>query len=835
MIKYLVTFFVLFSCVASAQTIKSLGYNTNGQVVYSGSNLLTFTNDVMFNSITAAGATRKLIIKGDELVVQSPVTTAYSNTIISFPSSASITMHGTLGFSLSLFAANTRVNLGLGATWLTNTDVTNFRTAIGLGSAATNAAAAFQPASANLTNLASNNGSGLTNIPISGVTGVVALANGGTGATNATNARANLGFSTNLNTFWTATNAASARSQLGAGTGDGNVFSGGEPEFETVTIISFVSVPEIRGFDGTRAIDLENFALTYGTNYVLEWSATEAQFNKPIVFFGTDVAATTRTNLGLGSAATNAAAAFQPASANLTNLASNNAANLTNLPALLLRTNGSAAGLTNFPTLNQTTTGTASNVTGVVALNNGGTGTNSAGGARTNLQLGWLALTNPQSSLYSGTATQLLGYVAETNPSGSGLTGFNVMAYTNTNTLVIPANLLIAEDAVPAPRNARNVTVQGSVTIQAPYSSPSTIYANNSITATDGYTYTNTLLTWSSNAATFSNVTATGTLGVSNTAAFATNVSVAGNLTVNSNVEFRRLRMIAANAADNGDDSTLWLDTSGTNASAALRLSGTGGGAEKYNAYLQGGSSGLTVSAVNGFRVLSGPTAGFGSVLFSVNSSGNATLNGTDNLAPSQTTNSASSLMTRGLSDTRFYPLASFWLPAEEMQSFNSAGAGNPEWTPTAGIMNMVTPFGRSPRTVAAVDANGRSQGIYTIPIGWPAGAQVRVTTYLALFNSATTNTFNLYVGGYWTTNTNIISPVVSAIGSAFEASSLLATNVTGTGATNEYFKISNTFSFATNANRENRQVFVARFSTATNDTATNTIYFIGSQVELLP
>ena len=213
----------------------------------------------------------------------------------------------------------------------------------------------------------------------------------------------------------------------------------------------------------------------------------------------------------------------------------------------------------------------------------------------------------------------------------------------------------------------------------------------------------------------------------------------------------------------------------------------------------------------------------------------NVTLVGTANLAPSQTASSFSSLMTRSLSDTRFYPLASFWLPAEDMQSYNSAGAGNPEWTTTAGVMNMVTPFGRSPRTMAAPDATGISQGIYTIPAGWPAGAQVRVTTYLALFNSATTNTFSLLLGGYWTTNTNIISPVATSIGAIFPFSSTLTTNVTGTGTTNEYFKISTTFSLATNANVENRQVTIGRLSTSTNDTATNTIYFIGSQVELLP
>ena len=38
-------------------------------------------------------------------------------------------------------------------------------------------------------------------------------------------------------------------------------------------------------------------------------------------------------------------------------------------------------------------------------------------------------------------------------------------------------------------------------------------------------------------------------------------------------------------------------------------------------------------------------------------STGNVTLSGSDNLAPSQTTNSASSLMTRGLSDARYSPM----------------------------------------------------------------------------------------------------------------------------------------------------------------------------------
>jgi hypothetical protein len=64
---------------------------------------------------------------------------------------------------------------------------------LGLGSAATNPASAFQPSSSVLTNLSSNNGGSLTNINTSSLVGSVAIANGGTGATNPTDARINLG------------------------------------------------------------------------------------------------------------------------------------------------------------------------------------------------------------------------------------------------------------------------------------------------------------------------------------------------------------------------------------------------------------------------------------------------------------------------------------------------------------------------------------------------------------------------------------------------------------------------------------------------------------------
>jgi hypothetical protein len=92
------------------QTIKSLGYNTSGEVVYTGTNLLTFTNDVTFNTILSGGSNSISMVNGE--------------------------FFGPWYFDEAvLFSdpATTRTNLGLGATWLTNDNVTNFRTAIGLG------------------------------------------------------------------------------------------------------------------------------------------------------------------------------------------------------------------------------------------------------------------------------------------------------------------------------------------------------------------------------------------------------------------------------------------------------------------------------------------------------------------------------------------------------------------------------------------------------------------------------------------------------------------------------------------------------------------------------
>jgi hypothetical protein len=133
----------LFLCAApvQAQTLKSLMYNTtNGLVVANtGTNVLTLTNSVVFAEVK----TPNFIVMSGENIVSQIANDAASFAVpvyvgnSSFTQGVVISQDGIdfLSSNAPTVKATTRTNLGLGATWLTNTNAANFRTATGLGSA----------------------------------------------------------------------------------------------------------------------------------------------------------------------------------------------------------------------------------------------------------------------------------------------------------------------------------------------------------------------------------------------------------------------------------------------------------------------------------------------------------------------------------------------------------------------------------------------------------------------------------------------------------------------------------------------------------------------------
>jgi hypothetical protein len=141
-------------------------------------------------------------------------------------------------------------------------------------------------------------------------------------------------------------------------------------------------------------------AETARTNFGLVWSGlTNAD------------AAGFRTALSLGTAATNEASAFQPASSALTNLAVNNAASLTNFPAELLRTNGDGGALTNVQVdLNAVLPSYSNNVGKVLSVAAG----------ETNVE--WTAISNTVTD--GSLITNFPSYLLQTNGSAAGLTNF---------------------------------------------------------------------------------------------------------------------------------------------------------------------------------------------------------------------------------------------------------------------------------------------------------------------------------------------------------------------------------------------------------------------------
>jgi hypothetical protein len=149
----------LAAAPAAGQTIKSLGYNTTNGNIVAATNV-TFTNsvgfatnarattrtnlglggsdNVSFNSLQLAGSGGLSIGGMDLEATNSGLDLAINRTgttQVELKTNGLVLHVGSYSFSggNSNGASTTRTNLSLGATWLTNTSVANFRTAIGLG------------------------------------------------------------------------------------------------------------------------------------------------------------------------------------------------------------------------------------------------------------------------------------------------------------------------------------------------------------------------------------------------------------------------------------------------------------------------------------------------------------------------------------------------------------------------------------------------------------------------------------------------------------------------------------------------------------------------------
>ena len=104
---------LLLCAPAQAQTLKTLSYNTNGDVVYGGTNTLTFTNaQVRLSPVVLIGTNFASIAAGGNFV---SMTDANGDTVF-LANTNRVTFYDAIAFSSATNRAATRANLELGAT-----------------------------------------------------------------------------------------------------------------------------------------------------------------------------------------------------------------------------------------------------------------------------------------------------------------------------------------------------------------------------------------------------------------------------------------------------------------------------------------------------------------------------------------------------------------------------------------------------------------------------------------------------------------------------------------------------------------------------------------------
>ena len=173
--KYLIlaaTALIGLACSSHSQTIKSLGYDTtNGQVIYGGTNPLTFTNPLQFESGVRAATRTNLgsTSIGDSVFTAASAASAATTIGLgttNSPTFSNLTLNGTLGVSdAATFSTNVTVNGNLSVGSLTTTTPSTWALDATQTAAATNGVLAL-PSNANVIRLTNNNA-------ISGVSGGV--------------------------------------------------------------------------------------------------------------------------------------------------------------------------------------------------------------------------------------------------------------------------------------------------------------------------------------------------------------------------------------------------------------------------------------------------------------------------------------------------------------------------------------------------------------------------------------------------------------------------------------------------------------------------------------